>query len=698
MSERAKKHHYPIAFTALVLGLGLWLSVVVGLMSPAHAITACGGVLRDGDDLIPADQETKVAAITETTRLNGAQPLIVLLRTNGGRDLDGELTEAITSCPALVEDQESVIAVGITIDDRTVIVHPGSKMAGRIDGDGLAKRMREQVSHTPLEQVLVQAFSTINEQLYDSRNEQVAAKPFIPPTAWGALAVLVLLAGAAGAILVVQKRNALTQARANAETIRDQGMALALNLERDQRSLAKQTKDLAEWMALVEVEPLTRAQVEIDMRTHAVLHDWHALVNQMGTAEGFNAEAYTRYARELAKAHAQMQGAADQMMVIQGNMAQVVTVIDGLDGRLGEIRAKINRANATVDMVSAKGWKVDHAKADLSLASVYTQWAQRARDRQEMLGADEFLRVAEAKADAGATVVENMERTHQDMLQQVVAAKNRHEELEHSLGPAREAMTGLENNFAQRSWESVAGNGSSAQALLAEIPERIAYAESSLDLLIQDMVGAEKELVGIAQDLDAVEGLIDAIHETLGSLQQASRMLPDAIRLADRAVETAIQVAQARENDEGIDDLKAMRERIHRERTHDKPDLRALINAAELLTLQADLWVAQKRGEHAVVEQIERAARSGLDQARARCTHTAQLIGTHQRDLPDSYVQVIEELAEALDDAVHERDPATQLDKATKIRHQAMAVEYEARRVIRTQSKVSPDRDTQTRW
>ncbi|WP_336250846.1 hypothetical protein [Stomatohabitans albus] len=685
--------------SATVMVVAVLVGVILGIpiAQPVGAITACGGVLRDGDDLIPADQEGQVQTVTDTTRLAGTQPLIVLLRTSGGRDINGELTEAISTCPVLADDPGSVIAVGITIDDQAVVVHPGIDVAHRIDSDGLAKSMRDQIGHIPLEQVLVSGFTSINEQLYETRG-QTTQQPLLTPLAWMVLGVLILLAGGVGGLWLVQNRQVLRQARANAEATRAKGMTVALNLEQDQRALAKQTQDLAEWMAMSEVEPIRRANVEIDLRAYAVLRRWHALVNQMGTAEGFRAESYDRFNEQLTVVFADVQDVADQMMVIQGNLAHIITIIDGIDGRLAAIKDELHVAATAIDLAVGKGWKSTSSQADLAIATVYAQWAQRARDHQEMIGADEFLRVAESKLSASLMSVQHMERTYLDMTQQVDTAAHRHRELEQSLGPAREAMTGLETSFGQRSWEFVAGNGSSAQALLAGIPQQLDAAKAALDMDVQDIDEAAKQLSSIALDLDAAEGLIDAIHETLTGLQHAARLLPDAVRSAERAVETAIQVAHARERDDGIAELKAMRERIRNEQAADKPDLHALIDSAELLTLQADQWVARERGDQAVQEQIERAARSAVEQARLRCAQTAQLVVTHQRALPDSYMQVIEELAEHLDDTVRESVPERQLDLATKVRYQAVAISHEARRVMRTQSRVLPNRDAQSRW
>ena len=141
-----------------------------------------------------------------------------------------------------------------------------------------------------------------------------------------------------------------------------------------------------------------------------------------------------------------------------------------------------------------------------------------------------------------------------------------------------------------------------------------------------------------------------------------------------------------------------MRDRIHREHQQAQPDLQALINVAELLTLQAEQWVAERQGDQAVDAAIERAARSGVDQARLRCTQAARLVMTHRSELPDSYVQIIEELDEGLDAVVAESNPALRLDKATKIRHQATAITHEAKRVMRTQSQVMPSQNSNSRW
>lgn len=673
------------------------VSLGFGLGSPALGITACGGVLRDGDDLIPAGQEANLESVTDATQLAGAQPLIVLLRTSGGRNMQAELHEAISTCPALVEDPGHVIAVGIATDDQTVLVQPGADLAGRLHTEDLTNLMRDQIGRVPLEQVLANGFHEINRQLYDTRNEQ-PAKPTFTPTAWGALGVLVLLLAGVGAVWMVQNRQALKVAKAEAESARARGMALALDLERDQKALEKQTQDLAEWIALSEVEPISRAQVEINLRTHSVLRAWHGTITQMGTAEGFSAEAYARYTERLNAAYDDLQDAADHMMRTQGQVAQVISVIDGMDSRLAAMPTQFAAAQAAINTAKNKGWAVEAAQQDLGVAQTFAEWAQKARDRQEMLSADEFLRVAESKAATCTTNAQHIERTFADMTQQVTAADHRHQELALSLVPAREAMAGLEEAFAQRSWESVAGNGSTAEAILAGVPAKIAQVRASLDRSVQAFDQAESGLKGVNADLDAAEALIDAIHETLADLQHAATLLPDAVRAADRAVETAVQVAQARENAEGIAVLKQMRERIHRERRYDKPDLRALIDAAELLTLQADQWVVEKQGEQAVEASIARAARSGVDQARVRCTQAERLVMTHRNDLPESYSQVMEELAERMDEVVAETDAAKQLDLATKIRHQAISVEQEARRVLRTQSRVESAIDTKSRW
>lgn len=668
-----------------------------GLSSPAMGITACGGVLRDGDDLIPAAQEPHLASVTDATQLAGAQPLIVLLRTSGGRNMQAELNEAITTCPALVEDPGQVIAVGIATDDQTVLVQPGVDLAGRLHTEDITNLMRDQIGRVPLEQVLANGFNEINHQLYDTRNDQ-PAKPIFSPTAWGALGVLLLLLAGVGAVWVVQHRHALKAAKAEAEAARERGMVLALHLERDQKALEKQTQDLAEWIALSEVEPISRAQVEINLRTHSVLRAWHGIITQMGTAEGFSAEAYGRYTERLHAAYDDLQDAADHMMRTQGQVAQVISVIDGLDGRLAAMPSEFAAAQAAINAAKTKGWITDAAQRDLEVAQSFAQWAQKARDRQEMLGADEFLRVAESKATACTNHAQQIERTFAEMTQQVTAAERRHQALTQSLAPARDAMAGLAEAFAQRSWESVAGNGSTAEAILATVPEQIAQVRTRLDRSVQDVDQAESGLKTVNAAMDTAEALIDAIHETLADLQHAATLLPDAIRAADRAVETAVQVAQARENADGIAVLKQMGERIHRERQYDKPDLRALIDAAELLTLQADQWVVEKQGDQALEASIARAARSGVDQARVRCTQAARLVMTHRNDLPESYSQVMEELAEHLDEVVAEPDPSKQLDLATKIRHQAISVEQEARRVLRTQARVKLAIDAQSRW
>ena len=680
----------------VVIGL-MGICLALGLANPSVAITACGGVLRDGDDLIPAEREASVGVATNATQLAGAQPLIVLMRTSGGRHIDTDLQEAITTCPALAEDPGAVIAIGIATDDQTVVIQPGASVADRLHSADISKAMREQIGRIPIEQVLVNGVGEINQQLYDTRNTQ-PAQPVFTSTAWVVLGVLVLLTGGVGAFWVVQNRRTLRAAKTNAEAIRERGMALALDLERDQRALEKQTRDLAEWMALCEIEPLSRAHVEVNLRAHAVLRQWHGITNQMGTAEGFSAEAYAQFTTRLDTAYAQLQSVADQMMRTQGNLAQVNSVIDTLDGRLAAMPTQCAAAQAAINAAQQNGWKTDRCAADLALAQTYVEWAQQARDRQELLGADELLRVAEAKIAASTTQAHNLERTHADLNQQVIALLNRHDDLVQALGPARDAMGVLKESFASRSWESVVGNGSNAQALLAGIPDTIKSVQVLLERDVQDVEGARVTLESVVNTLDRAEGLIDAIHETLADLQHAAKLLPDAVRAADRAVETAVQVAQSRQNDAGIDQLTLMRDRIHREHQQAQPDLQALINVAELLTLQAEQWVAERQGDQAVDAAIERAARSGVDQARLRCTQAARLVMTHRSELPDSYVQIIEELDEGLDAVVAESNPALRLDKATKIRHQATAITHEAKRVMRTQSQVMPSQNSNSRW
>lgn len=669
-------------FLALILALGM----VATSPLAAHGVTACGGVVRDGEGLIPSDQLEQVQTITDATKLGGANPLIVIVNDGEGALLDRELEQAIATCPALAEDRDHVLALGLVVSDRTVRIHAGSAIAPRIEDETIAKVMHDQIGTMPIEQILVGAFDRINAQLYATRTQPLT-HPVVSPPALAMLSVLGILAVMIGAAWLYANRRLARHVRRDVEGLRDRGMHIAQDLERDQRTIEVLTENLTAKVTLSEAEPLWRAQVESQLRARVVLSQWYAITNRLGTGEGLRAQTLSTFLGPLQAGVSQLQQASDHAILVHGNLAHVLSVIDSIQDRQDRLAGIGVRIEPLIATGRTNGWDMDEVVDLNQTAQRYLDLAADAIDAKAMLAADERLRIAEEKWRRAQELGEERQTTREDIRRHYDARLARLKELHAAMGPAKIAMDGLQSSFAMSAWEAVAGH-------LAAAGDSLSLAETILDEVRDVLADPEVVLDEAKGGLDAAglllseaEGLIDAVHECLADCQHDAQLLPDALRSVDRAVAMAIQVSTAREHDQGIEALTKARDRIHHEASQDKPDLRALINWAELVQLQADQWVAFQRDDAALDAHFRQAARSTVEQARKSCDYAATIVQTNRHLLPESYIQVIEELADKVQRALAEEDPFVQMDEAARLRHQASAIEQDARRLVHSQNQ-----------
>lgn len=690
--------------------LGLLLVALALVASAARAVDACGGALRDADDLLDPADEADITEVIERLDRVGVRTLVLLARSFGEDDLEAVLEQAILDCDPLTTDRgwaADVLGIAVAVDDRLTGIHQGGAFPyldaadTHVDTDVMNPRFAEGRYGQGIEEGLQALLRIREDRLADLTAEadhgDDGGVPVLPFLGGGALVVGAAAVGSD----VLRRRRARAAAHQRVVALEASLAQRVIDLERNRDIAVLDTDRVAGRLGLSEAEPLHRRAADVRAAVGSVLTTWAALSSQVDPSTSATVEVSERLAGEFATVDGRLQEQAADVSALAAETERVETLLEELPGRLDKTEDGIAQAHTAVAVARAAGYRTGPADEDVHDARAALRRAREAHEQRLPDAADVHLSLARQAADDAHRWATGIEQMRQRMAAEADALDARAAELVATVDRAAADMAALEQRFAVPAWEMVAGNGSEAEREIDSSREAITASRSAQDLRVQDWDAADEALDAAEEDLEDAATLLAAISAHRAQLEERSAALPAALEAAGVAVEEAVAVTTRHAADvtdaleQRAAGLRTTLARVRRDAAVDRPDPTAATNAARRIQVEAGEIAATAADEHGRAEQARTAAQRAMEDASREIDRLRDYLRGHRRYATSALTHRLQESQMALSRARTGDDPMivrNHADTARRIAGDALTEAMRVVRVARDRSRSAYDR------
>lgn len=379
-----------------------------------------------------------------------------------------------------------------------------------------------------------------------------------------------------------------------------------------------------------------------------------------------------------------LQSIADAFQVLQAEVTATVEVAIKMPTRLRNITVSTAARQATLADLAAAGFTVSNLQQELdnqkaALTAANAKALQKAYAEADIMLQQIVVEIARIERVSAALPAQKQHLTEllatltdsfNHMPEKVVAASN--------------IFTTIEQNYAESSYASIAGNGTEAEVRLDEVEELLATVPSYLEK--QQFETAEGALQHVATLLDEVASLLEAIVTLEKKLISAKREVTTELVEAKRSIAAALTYLSnydADTSDHHLEELTRAQklcetvDKMLREQLPDYIEALALATKADSM---ADAVLSSAEDEHAQAERSRRQAKTLREQAINDAAEMQQYIKNHQSDINRSTVTELTILMAELETLRDQSDVSAIISQSRKISERSAELQSDAAR------------------
>lgn len=428
-----------------------------------------------------------------------------------------------------------------------------------------------------------------------------------------------------------QRARLAAQACVNYVVTAEQPLAVAEALVNGQRGSFAES-DLQPLSAVVAAakRELAAAQTE-----YGELQASDANPDKAGLTEGEYDMLAERYDVLLAKFRA----AASDVSGVTARIDELKALSASAEGDLVAAGSIIEEAGGRIQAVEAKQFRVPAANETLERALTKLGEAEASKAAKAFGKMRDELAEVNRLARAAADQAEAVERDKADIDADVAATRQGSRQADATLEQARVIFDEISQDFSQRCWEHVSGNGSAAEGLLDAADLAVNEAETAAGMEVQDWGIAHARLWSAHEDVGRAVALANAIIALKRDLDAAKAAAPAEIEAAAADIRAAREyIARYDEDiDDGLEtrlgaidrDLDAAR----RELASVQPDYIAVVKAARAANSAADGVLSKAQDEHQAMERLRQRAVTAMREAERSVSAAQGYIASHRSEV-----------------------------------------------------------------
>jgi len=316
--------------------------------------------------------------------------------------------------------------------------------------------------------------------------------------------------------------------------------------------------------------------------------------------------------------------------------------------RYADIREGISAGRAAAEKVAAQGYRIDAGLAAFNTAEGVLRQAAAAIER-DLAAARTLLDQGEATRAQGVARGGGMPALRQENEARLAETKQAGEQIDAQITQGREAFT-LVNEFAEKTWSDIRGNGSESEAAAARARQLWERARERNSMETQDFLGAKQDLDAADEQIGYARTLVDSILQRLKDLQAARDAARQEIAAAQADVEQGWKYVRANDPDIGknpehdLTQAATLLDQANAELQQSRPDYLTIVKQAQEANRLADQAIANARSEVDVMNKLREQAQRAQQLATAEVQKIVQFVSLHKNDLPSASEQRLNKL------------------------------------------------------
>ncbi|MEM8534480.1 MAG: chromosome partitioning protein ParA [Chloroflexota bacterium] len=388
----------------------------------------------------------------------------------------------------------------------------------------------------------------------------------------------------------------------------------------------------------------------------------------------FNAEAVTRHVAEQttrAETLLNEHRSGDAIEAAQTASANISNLMQILS-RYADIREGISVGRAGAENVTAEGYRIENGLQAFNTAEALLKETTTALEQQRLEAAQELLDRAEAARAEGVQLgggLPALRRRNEERLAQLQQVG---EELDAYIDEG-ERIFDIVDEFAESTWSDIRGNGSEAEAALADSYELWEEATAANDMETQAFSEAADIITDAEEQQAFVRTLIDTIIQRLRDLELARDTARIEIAEAQADINKGWEFIRSKDSDIGQDPEKQLAEaaqlieQAEAEIRQEQPDWLQVVKRAQQANRFADAALAAAQGE---VERMDK-LRAQVDRAKqvatAEVQKIIQFVSVHKDDINSAHRQQLDSIQSHVQEAYAAVQTSEQAEEEARV-------------------------------
>ena len=316
--------------------------------------------------------------------------------------------------------------------------------------------------------------------------------------------------------------------------------------------------------------------------------------------------------------------------------------------RYADIHEGISAGRAAAEKIMAQGYRIEAGLAAFNTAEGVLRQAAATIER-DLAAARTLLDQADAARELGVARGGGMPALRQENDARLAQTKQAGEQIDAQIAQGREAFA-LVDDFAEKTWSDIRGNGSESEAAAARARQLWERATQRNSMETQDFLGAKQDLDAADEQIGYARALVDSILQRLKDLQAARDAAHEEIAAAQADVEQGWKYVRANDPDIGknpehdLTQAAALLEQANAELQQARPDYLTIVKQAQEANRLADQAIANARGEVDAMNKLREQAQRAQQLATAEVQKIVQFVSLHKNDLPPASERRVDNL------------------------------------------------------
>ncbi len=330
--------------------------------------------------------------------------------------------------------------------------------------------------------------------------------------------------------------------------------------------------------------------------------------------------------------------AADALQAAQVASA-ATTELSGAIDRFSAIHEGISQARAEAEQVVAQGFRVEDGLKALNTAEGVLSQAARALEDNGAPAALPLLEQAEAARVEGSAQAGELPALYATNTQRILALRQEHVAVTAYLDEGRRTFD-IVDEFAERTWSDIRGNGSEAEAATAEAGQRLESAELGNTMETQQFHAVRQNLDTTTERLAFARKLIDTIIQRLKDLEAARVAARDEVAAAEKDIEAGWAFVRTNDADvakgpeQTLMQAAGLLKQAQEELTQQRPDWIVIVKTALEANRLADESLINARSEVDAISKLRDQLQRAQQLAVGEIQKVQQFVAVHSADLP----------------------------------------------------------------